>query len=130
MLKYSLIFLFVCGVQVYLLKPDNMNPSFLCEQVIFNEQTIGDLKKAILKCAKAQNVLDIPYSKCRLREKHWKRVSRGNTIADRTSVLNYPAFTAQKGVFGWPKVRRWYLRWFQLRTLSTRTDRTWYANFH
>ncbi|XP_019770747.1 ubiquitin carboxyl-terminal hydrolase 47 isoform X2 [Dendroctonus ponderosae] len=60
--------------KVYLLKPDNMSPNnFLCEQVIYNEQTIGDLKKAILKSAKAQNGLDIPYSKCRLREKHWKR---------------------------------------------------------
>ncbi|CAH1998952.1 unnamed protein product [Acanthoscelides obtectus] len=59
---------------VYYLKPDCMDMNnFLFEHIIAKGQPVHQVKKEILFAAKKQHMLDIPYNKCRLREKSWKR---------------------------------------------------------
>ncbi|KAJ8928112.1 hypothetical protein NQ314_019338 [Rhamnusium bicolor] len=61
-----------CGV--YHLKPDCMETNnFLFEHIIGKGQSVNEVKREILLLAKKQHMLDIPYSKCRLREKGWKK---------------------------------------------------------
>lgn len=61
-----------CGI--YHLKPDCMDTNnFLFEHIITKGQTVKSVKKEILLQAKKQHMLDIPYNKCRLREKGWKK---------------------------------------------------------
>ncbi|KAJ8945954.1 hypothetical protein NQ318_016782 [Aromia moschata] len=61
-----------CGV--YHLKPDCMDVNnFLFEHIIAKGQSVNAVKREILFQAKKQHMLDIPYNKCRLREKGWKR---------------------------------------------------------
>lgn len=47
--------------------------NFLFEHIITKGQTVKSVKKEILLQAKKQHMLDIPYNKCRLREKGWKK---------------------------------------------------------
>ncbi|CAH1098734.1 unnamed protein product [Psylliodes chrysocephalus] len=62
---------------VYHLKLDTMDVNnFLFEHIISRGQTVGSVKKEILFQAKKQHMLDIPYHKCRLREKSWKKPKR------------------------------------------------------
>ncbi|XP_057671617.1 ubiquitin carboxyl-terminal hydrolase 47 [Diorhabda carinulata] len=62
---------------VYHLKLDTMDlNNFLFEHIIAKGQTVGTVKKEILFQAKKQHMLDIPYHKCRLREKNWKKPKR------------------------------------------------------
>lgn len=58
--------------KVYHLKPD-FNECYLFEHIIAKGQTVNCVKKEILLQAKKQYMLDIPYNKCRLREKCWKK---------------------------------------------------------
>uniref|UniRef100_A0A6P7GLW5 Ubiquitin carboxyl-terminal hydrolase 47 n=1 Tax=Diabrotica virgifera virgifera TaxID=50390 RepID=A0A6P7GLW5_DIAVI len=62
---------------VYHLKLDNMDVNnFLFEHIIVKGQTVSLVKREILLQAKKQHMLDIPYHKCRLREKSWKKPKR------------------------------------------------------
>ncbi|CAH1119608.1 unnamed protein product [Phaedon cochleariae] len=61
-----------CGV--YHLRPDCADVNrFLFDHIISKGQQVGSAKRDILLQAKKQHMLDIPYGKCRLREKSWKR---------------------------------------------------------
>lgn len=61
-----------CGV--YYLKNDTMDPNnFLFEHIIAKGQTVREVKREILIQAKKQHMLDIPFDRCRLREKSWKK---------------------------------------------------------
>lgn len=60
-------------LKVYHFVPDNNEPfKYLFEWVVAKNQTVGQVKKEILIQAKIQHMLDIPYSKCRLRRKNRK----------------------------------------------------------
>lgn len=59
---------------VYHLKPDCMDVNnLLFEHIIAKGQTVREVKTDILLQAKKQHMLDIPYNKCRLRERNWKK---------------------------------------------------------
>ncbi|KAG5876114.1 hypothetical protein JTB14_013693 [Gonioctena quinquepunctata] len=61
-----------CGI--YHLKMDAMDVNnLLFEHIISRGQSVGSAKKEILIQAKKQHMLDIPYNKCRLREKSWRK---------------------------------------------------------
>lgn len=47
--------------------------NFLFEHIVAKGQAVSSVKRDILIQAKKQHMLDIPYNKCRLREKSWKR---------------------------------------------------------
>lgn len=59
--------------KVYSFNPENTEQmsTFLFEHIVAAGQTAGSVKKEILFQAKKQHMLDIPYNKCRLREKSW-----------------------------------------------------------
>ncbi|XP_076265041.1 ubiquitin specific protease 47 [Rhynchophorus ferrugineus] len=60
--------------KIYHLKQDNMEPNnLLFEHVVRKHQTMAAIKKDILQHAKRDKHLDIPYNRCRLREKHFKK---------------------------------------------------------
>ncbi|XP_050304675.1 ubiquitin carboxyl-terminal hydrolase 47, partial [Anthonomus grandis grandis] len=60
--------------KVYYLKQDNMEPNnLLFEHIIAKNQVVESVKKDILHHAKKRHNLDIPYNRCRLREKSWKK---------------------------------------------------------
>ncbi|XP_060519421.1 ubiquitin carboxyl-terminal hydrolase 47 [Cylas formicarius] len=60
--------------KIYHLKLDNADPNcFLFEHVMSKDQTVGAVKWEILAQAKKRGVLDIPFERCRLREKNWKK---------------------------------------------------------
>lgn len=48
----------------------------LFEYIIAKGQTVREVKTDILVQAKKQHMLDIPYNKCRLRERNWKKPKR------------------------------------------------------
>lgn len=50
--------------------------NLLFEHIIAKGQTVREVKRNILLQAKKQNMLDIPYNKCRLRERNWKKPKR------------------------------------------------------
>ncbi|KAL1516679.1 hypothetical protein ABEB36_000560 [Hypothenemus hampei] len=59
--------------KVYHLKPNSTDGNLLLfEHIISKNQTVESVKQEILQRAKKQNLLDIPYNRCRLREKNWK----------------------------------------------------------
>lgn len=59
---------------VYHLKPDCLDVNnLLFEHIIAKGQTVREVKTDILLQAEKQHMLDIPYSKCRLRERSWKK---------------------------------------------------------
>lgn len=61
------------SVKVYHLTPENSNPfTLLFDWVIAKGQTVGQVKRDILRAAKKQHMLDIHFSKSRLRDKNWK----------------------------------------------------------
>nr|XP_023028042.1 ubiquitin carboxyl-terminal hydrolase 47 isoform X1 [Leptinotarsa decemlineata] len=61
-----------CGI--YHLKMDSLDVNnHLFEHIISRGQSVGSVKKEILLLAKKQHMLDIPYNKCRLREKSFKK---------------------------------------------------------
>lgn len=63
--------------KIYHLQPDNTERfKLLFEWIIAKGQTVGSVKKEILLAAKKQHMLDIPYSKCRLRKKNWKNPAK------------------------------------------------------
>lgn len=65
--------------KVYNLTPNSENGelfTFLFEHIIAKGQTVGQVKKEIIFQAKKQLMLDIPYSKSRLRRKNWKNPSK------------------------------------------------------
>jgi ubiquitin carboxyl-terminal hydrolase 47 len=60
--------------KVYLLKPESTDTNhFLFEHILTRGQSVGQAKKEILFKAKKQHMLDIPFNKCRLREKCLKK---------------------------------------------------------
>ncbi|XP_044272052.1 ubiquitin carboxyl-terminal hydrolase 47 isoform X2 [Tribolium madens] len=60
--------------KVYLLRPESTETNhFLFEHILTRGQSVGQVKKEILFKAKKQHMLDIPYNKCRLREKCLKK---------------------------------------------------------
>lgn len=60
--------------KIYHLKPDCKEiTNYLFDHIIARGQTVAAVKKEILLQAKKQFMLDIPFNKCRLREKNWKR---------------------------------------------------------
>lgn len=65
--------------KIYHLTPDNENGepfTFLFEHVIAKGQTVGQVKREIIQQAKKQHMLDISYTKSRLRRKTWKNPSK------------------------------------------------------
>lgn len=65
--------------KIYNLTPNRENGelfTFLFEHIIAKGQTVGQIKKEIIIQAKKQHMLDIPYSKSRLRKKSWKSPSK------------------------------------------------------
>lgn len=50
--------------------------NLLFEHIIAKGQTVMEVKTDILLQAKKQHMLDIPYNKCRLRERSWKKPKR------------------------------------------------------
>lgn len=59
--------------KVYQLQPDNNEHiKFLFEWIVGKGQLVSQVKRDILTQVKKQHMLDIPYSKCRLRKKSWK----------------------------------------------------------
>lgn len=62
---------------VYHLKPDCMDVNnLLFEHIFAKVQTVREVKREILQQAKKQHMLEIPHSKCRLRERNWKKPKR------------------------------------------------------
>lgn len=62
--------------RIYHITPHKTDPSaFLLDQVIATNETVESVKRNVLRQAKKQHNLDIPYNRCRLREKCLKRVS-------------------------------------------------------
>ncbi|XP_063910893.1 ubiquitin carboxyl-terminal hydrolase 47 isoform X2 [Zophobas morio] len=60
--------------KVYLLKPGSTDTNhFLFEHILTRGQSVGQVKKEILFKAKKLHMLDIPFNKCRLREKCLKK---------------------------------------------------------
>lgn len=49
---------------------------FLCEWIIANGSSVGQVKKEILEEIKRKCAIDIPYNRCRLRKKNWKNPTR------------------------------------------------------
>lgn len=65
--------------KIYHLTPDNENGepfTFLFDHIIAKGQTVGQVKREIIFQAKKQHMLDIPYSKSRLRKKSWKNPAK------------------------------------------------------
>lgn len=50
--------------------------NLLFEHIIAKSQTVREVKTDILLQAKKHHMLDIPYNKCRLRERSWKKPKR------------------------------------------------------
>ncbi|KRT86654.1 hypothetical protein AMK59_2358 [Oryctes borbonicus] len=63
--------------RIFQLKPDSTEPfTYLFDYIIAKGQTVASAKKDILLQAKKQHMIDIPYSKCRLRKKNWKNPAK------------------------------------------------------
>lgn len=63
--------------KVYHLKVDCMDVNnLLFEHIFAHGQTVREVKRDIILKAKKQHMLDIPSSKCRLRERIWKKPKR------------------------------------------------------
>lgn len=63
--------------RIFQLKPDSTEPfAYLFDYIIAKGQTVASAKKDILLQAKKQHMIDIPYSKCRLRKKNWKNPAK------------------------------------------------------
>ncbi|XP_066151071.1 ubiquitin carboxyl-terminal hydrolase 47 [Euwallacea fornicatus] len=60
--------------RVYDLKPDTTDPNvFMFEHIVARCQTVESVKRSILDNVKKRQNIDIPFNKCRLREKNWKK---------------------------------------------------------
>ncbi|CAH0547726.1 unnamed protein product [Brassicogethes aeneus] len=60
--------------KIYHLKLDYSEPNtFLFEHIVAKGQTVGVVKREILVQMKKQHMLDVHYTKCRLRDKSWKK---------------------------------------------------------
>lgn len=63
--------------KVFQLKPDSTEPfTYLFDYIIAKGQSVASAKRDILLQAKKQQMIDIPYNKCRLRKKNWKNPSK------------------------------------------------------
>ncbi|XP_014476405.1 PREDICTED: ubiquitin carboxyl-terminal hydrolase 47 isoform X4 [Dinoponera quadriceps] len=64
-------------VKLYQLLIDSIEPyKFLCEWIVSKNMTVGQAKKEILAEIKRKYDIDIPYERCRLREKYCKTASK------------------------------------------------------
>lgn len=61
------------NTKIYHLKLDNEPNNFLFDHIIAKGQVVSAVKKEILIQMKKQHMLDVPYNKCRLRDKSWKK---------------------------------------------------------